>query len=72
MTQIAASNATKHKIKAVFSPYNLLKTDLLVLSYWFTECFYLAHLLYINTQKTPAFCADEWLKASFNILWLSL
>jgi len=33
MTQIAAGNATKHKIKAVFSPYNLLKTALLVLSY---------------------------------------
>jgi len=33
MTQIAVDSATKHKIKAVFSLYNLLKTAFLLLSY---------------------------------------
>ncbi|GEM_PF-2310117 len=33
MTQIAVDSATKNKIKAVFSLYNLLKTAFLLLSY---------------------------------------
>jgi len=72
MTQNATGNTTKHKIKAVFSPYNLLETAFQLLFYWCIKCFYPTLLLYIKTQKTPAFCAGEWLKASFNILWLSL
>jgi len=33
MTQIVVDSATKNKIKAVFSLYNLLKTAFLFLSY---------------------------------------
>ena len=64
MTQIAFDNATKNKIKAVFSLYNLLKTAFLFLSYLFIKCFYLALFLYYLITRSELMLALEHASSS--------